>query len=130
MNLLLDTHIFLWYVSSDARLPTRHRDSIRDPGNQVHLSVASVWETVIKHSLGKLALPQPPAVYMPQQRQAHRIDSLPIEEGPLIELANLPLLHRDPFDRMLVAQAIHYGLTILTVDPLLEAYPVPVLSSS
>ncbi|MEX2170501.1 MAG: type II toxin-antitoxin system VapC family toxin [Pirellulales bacterium] len=127
MNLLLDTHIFLWYISGDARLALHHRDSIRDPSNRVYLSVASVWEAVIKHAIGKLALPQSPAAYLPQQRRGHRIDSLPIEESPLAELASLPPLHRDPFDRLLVAQALFYGMTLVTVDPLIQAYPVPVL---
>lgn len=127
MNLLLDTHTFLWYISGDRRLPTLHCDAIRDPSNRVFLSVASVWETVIKHALGKLHLPQSPAIFIPQQRQAHRIDSLSIEEAPLAVLANLPPLHRDPFDRMLAAQATHYGLTLVTMDPLIKAYPVAVL---
>jgi PIN domain nuclease of toxin-antitoxin system len=127
MNLLLDTHIFLWHISGDARMATLHRDSIQDPANMVFLSAASVWEAVIKHATGKLPLPLQPAVYLPQQRQAHRIDSLPVEESSLAVLANLPSLHRDPFDRMLVAQAIHYGLTLVTVDPLVKAYQVAVL---
>ena len=127
MNLLLDTHAFLWYISGDRRLRLLHCDAIRDPSNRVVLSVASIWEAVIKHMLGKLQLPQPPAMFIPHQRQAHRIDSLSIEEAPLAVLANLPPLHRDPFDRMLVAQATHYGFTIVTMDPLIKAYPVAVL---
>ena len=127
MNLLLDTQVFLWYIGGDSRLRMRHRAEIQDSANQVYLSVASVWEAVIKHSIGKLALPGPPAVYLPQQRQAHRMYSLPIEESPFVELASLPVIHRDPFDRMLVAQAQFYGMTLVTVDPLIQAYPVHVL---
>ena len=106
MRLLLDTHVFLWYISADPRLPVAFRDAIRDPGNEVFLSVASVWEAVIKYALGKLPLPEPPAGYLPRQREAHQIATLPIEEAGLVHLAGLPPLHRDPFDRILVAQAL------------------------
>jgi PIN domain nuclease of toxin-antitoxin system len=128
MTLLLDTHVFLWYLGADPRLPSVFRDAIRDRANQVHLSVASVWECVIKHGLGRLPLPKPPAEYLPQQRAAHQIASLPIDEGVLSYLASLPALHRDPFDRMLVAQALQHGLTILTMDDAVRAYSVPFLS--
>src|SRR4051794_11060710 len=103
MRLLLDTHIFLWYLSADPQLPVAFRDAIRDPANEVCLSVASVWEAVIKYALGKLPLPEAPANYLPRQRDAHRIRSLPIEEGALAHLATLAPLHRDPFDRILIA---------------------------
>src|SRR6516165_8736258 len=70
MRLLLDTHVFLSYISADPQLPTAFRDAIRDPTNEVYLSVASVWEAVIKHALGKLPLPEAPAEYLPRQREA------------------------------------------------------------
>src|SRR5207253_955061 len=101
--------------------------AIRDPANEVYLSVASVWEAVIKHALGKLPLPEAPADYLPRQRAAHRIATLPIEEGALVHLAALPPLHRDPFDRILIAQALQHGLTMVTVDDAVCAYPVPLL---
>lgn len=124
MRLLLDTHIFLWYISGDARLPIPFRDAIRDPANEVFLSVASVWEAVIKYALGKLPLPEAPAVYLPEQREAHKIVSLPIEEAVFTHLATLPPLHRDPFDRVMIAQAMHHGLTLVTVDDAIRAYAV------
>jgi PIN domain nuclease of toxin-antitoxin system len=127
MKLLLDTHIFLWYISADSRLPAVFRDVIRDPANEVHLSVASVWEAVIKHSIGKLSLPSPPAEYLPTQRETHKIASLPVEEDAVAHLATLPPLHRDPFDRILVAQALLRGLTLVTVDEAVRLYPVPLL---
>jgi PIN domain nuclease of toxin-antitoxin system len=127
MRLLLDTHVFLWYISADPGLPAAFRDAIRDPAHEVYLSVASVWEAVIKHALGKLPLPEPPAEYLPRQRDAHRIRSLPLEEGALLHLATLPPLHRDPFDRILIAQALQHGLTLVTVDDAVRAYPVPLL---
>jgi PIN domain nuclease of toxin-antitoxin system len=126
MKLLLDTHIFLWYISADAQLSISARDAIRDSNNEVYLSVASVWEVVIKNGLGKLSLPEAPAAYLPRQRQAHQIKSLPIEEGPLTHLAALPLLHRDPFDRILVAQATQHGLTIVTVEIAFQSYAIPI----
>src|SRR5438128_2834301 len=125
MTLLHCTHIFLWYISADPRLPTEIRDAIREPANDVYLSVASVWEAVVKHALGKLPLPAPPAEYLPQQREAHKIASLPLQEPALVHLANLPPLHRDPFDRILIAQALHHGMSLATVDAMARAYPVP-----
>ena len=131
MRLLLDTHVFLWYITADPKLPIPFREAVRqDPANEVYLSVASVWEAVIKHHLGKLPLPAPPANYLPKQRDAHGIASLPIDEGAMMHLAGLPPLHRDPFDRLLVAQALQHGLTVVTVDPEVAAYPVPVLPTA
>src|ERR1700676_4488819 len=106
MRLLLDTHVFLWYISADPQLPVAFRDAICDPANEVYLSVASVWEAVIKYALGKLALPEAPAEYLPRQREAHRIATLPVEEAALSYLAGLATLQRDPFDRILIAQAL------------------------
>jgi PIN domain nuclease of toxin-antitoxin system len=123
MRVLLDTHVFLWYVTADARLPNAFADVIRNPTNEVFLSVASIWEAVIKFGLGKLSLPSPPADYLPRQRAAHRIESLAIGEAALPHLASLPPLHRDPFDRMLIAQALEHGLTIASLDPAVRAYP-------
>jgi PIN domain nuclease of toxin-antitoxin system len=130
MRLLLDTHVFLWYISADPQLPVAFRDAIRDPANEVYLSVASVWEAVIKYALGKLPLPEAPAEYLPRQREAHRIASLPVEEAALAHLASLPPLHRDPFDRILIAQALQHGLQMVTVDDAVRAYPVPLLPTA
>src|SRR5437660_138346 len=116
MSLLLDTHIFLWYISGDPRLPAAFRGAIQDPANEVYLSAASVWEAVVKYGLGKLPLPAPPEEYLPRQRRRHGIGSLPVEEATFAHLAKLPLLHRDPFDRILIAQALHHVLTIAAVD--------------
>ena len=126
MKLLLDTHVFLWYIAADRKMPGAFQAAIQDPANEVFLSAASVWEAVIKHGLGKLPLPGPPADYLPRQRDAHGIASLPVDEGAMSPLAGLPPLNRDPFDRMLVAQAQCDGLTLLTADPLLRRYGVPI----
>lgn len=128
MRVLIDTHVFLWYITADAKLPTSFRDAIQDPANEAYLSVVSVWEAVIKHGLGKLPLPGPPADYLPLQRDAHGIASLPIDEGAMPNLASLPPLHRDPFDRLLVAQALQHRLSVVTADPQVSAYPVAQIS--
>jgi PIN domain nuclease of toxin-antitoxin system len=127
MKLLLDTQVFLWYISADAKLPVAFRDAIRDPANAIYLSVASVWEAVIKHALGKLTLPEAPAEYLPRQREAHKIATLSIEEAALTHLAALPALHRDPFDRILIAQTLQHNLKLVTADDAVRAYPVPLL---
>ena len=127
MNLLLDTHIFLWFISGDARLLDSLKQIIRNPENDVYLSVVSIWEVIIKHGLGKLPLPEPPEIYLPKQRRLHLIQSLPVDEDSVSQLSKLPLLHRDPFDRMLISQALQYNLTIATVDNAIRAYPVPVI---
>ncbi len=127
MRLLLDTQVFLWYISADSRLPVTYRDAIRDPANDVYLSVASVWEAVIKYALGKLALPEPPAQYLPRERAAHQIATLVIEEPALVHLAQLPPRHRDPFDRIIIAQTLQHGMTLVTVDDVVRGYPVPLL---
>lgn len=116
MKLLLDTHIFLWFISADARLPNLFQNAVEESNNTVFLSVASLWEIIIKYNLGKLPLPQSPEIYIPRRRQAHQIESLPVSEASLKQLASLPNLHRDPFDRLLISQALSSNLTFATVD--------------
>jgi len=128
MRLLLDTHIFLWFLLGDKKLETSLRNAIRDPGNEVFLSVVSLWEIIIKHSLGNIPLPGPPEIYVPTQRRRHQISSLPVDEGSVSQVAKLPPLHRDPFDRLLIGQAMENGLALVTVDTVIRAYPMaPVL---
>ncbi len=127
MKILLDTHIFLWFITGDVRLPINIRDAIRDSNNEAYLSVVSVWESIIKHQLGKLPLPEPPETYLPKQRDFHQIASLAIDEISVAQLPKLPPIHRDPFDRMLICQALEYELTIATVDTVIHAYPVTVI---
>jgi PIN domain nuclease of toxin-antitoxin system len=127
MKILLDTHIFLWFISGDNRLSTDIRDIIRDSDNAVYLSVVSVWESIIKYQLGKLPLPQSPEVYLPKQRDLHQIISLAVDEKTVAQLAQLPPLHRDPFDRMLICQALQNGLAIATMDTSIRAYSVSVI---
>ena len=127
MRILLDTHVFLWYISGDPNLPASTRDAIRDRGNEAYLSVISVWEAIVKHSLGKLPLPESAGRYLPRQRERHEISNLPLDEPSVVRLGSLPSLHRDPFDRMLVCQALQHELVVATADDTVRAYPVTVL---
>jgi PIN domain nuclease of toxin-antitoxin system len=127
MRILLDTHIFLWFISGDAQLSTNVRDAVRDPDNEVYLSAVSVWEAIVKYQLGKLPLPESPVTYLPKQRELHQIASLALDESSAVQLAKLPPLHRDPFDRMLICQALQNGLIIATVDSAVRAYSVSVM---
>jgi PIN domain nuclease of toxin-antitoxin system len=124
MRILLDTHIFLWFISGDPQLSRDVLDAIRDPDNEVYLSAVSVWEILVKYQLSKLPLPEHPETYLPKQRDLHQILSLALDENSVAQLVNLPPLHRDPFDRILVCQALQNGLTIATVDAAVRAYPV------
>jgi PIN domain nuclease of toxin-antitoxin system len=128
MRLLLDTHVFLWFISADRQLPDAWRELIRDPANAMFLSIASVWEAVIKSQLGRLRLREAAEIYLPRERERHRIASLPIDEASVARLAALPPLHRDPFDRILIGQALQHRLEIMTVDEVIRAYPVRVVS--
>jgi len=122
MRLLLDTHIFLWYIAGDRRLPATILPLIRDPASEVYLSAVSVWEIMVKYHLGKLPLPRSPNIYIPRQRQRHQIASLSLDEDSVTHLAKLPALHKDPFDRMLICQAIQHGLTLASADDAVRTY--------
>ncbi len=122
MRLLLDTHIFLWFITGDARLPPEMRAAIVAPDNDVFLSVVSLWEIIIKYQLRKLPLPEPPATYIPRQRMRHRVAELDLDGGAVSRLADLPPLHKDPCDRMLICQAVERRARLATVDPAVRAY--------
>lgn len=124
MNLLLDTCTFVWLIADSPDLSSSARQFFSDPDNEVYLSAVSAWEIVIKHHLGRLPLPEPPQRFIPRQRVLHEIRPLPLEEAAVLHLARLPDYHKDPFDRMLICQAIAHGLTILTPDPAITQYPV------
>lgn len=123
MKLLLDTCTFLWIVADAPQLSRRARTLFQAPENDVFLSAGSAWEIAIKHALGRLRLPGEAARFVPEMREAHGIETLPIDEASTLHIARLPELHRDPFDRLLVSQAIVHGLTILTPDRLIAQYP-------
>jgi PIN domain nuclease of toxin-antitoxin system len=127
VKLLLDTCTFLWVLADARPLSRRARDLVLDPGNEVFLSAASAWEIALKHALGRLPLPAPPAQFVPAERERHGIDALSIDEESVLQVAKLPHLHRDPFDRVIVCQAIVHGMAVLTPDPLVAQYPVRVV---
>lgn len=123
MKLLLDTCTFLWTLSGEPRLPARVAAMVQDPDNDVFLSAASAWEISIKYAAGKLTLPRDPARFVPAMRADRGFTALPVDEESALHIAKLPPLHGDPFDRILVSQAIVHGLTILTPDPVIARYP-------
>ena len=123
MKLLLDTCTFLWALSGVPPLPPRVADMVRNPDNDVFLSAASAWEITIKYAAGKLTLPEHPERYVPAMRAERGFAALAIDEESALHASRLPLLHRDPFDRLIVSQAIVHGMTILTPDPIVARYP-------
>lgn len=124
MKLLLDTCAFLWIITGSNKLSNKAKEAFQDPDNEVYLSTISLWEILIKNKLGKLPLPDIPEQFLLEQTQLHRIMSLPLEEMAVMQLLRLPDYHQDPFDRMLICQAIATGLTILTPDILIKQYPI------
>jgi PIN domain nuclease of toxin-antitoxin system len=123
VKLLLDTCTFLW-LTGGSTLPPSAAGAISDPGNEVFLSAASVWEIVVKHARGKLPLPDDPARLVPARRATRGVVALPFDEESALQGTRLPPLHADPFDRMLIAQAVADGMAIVTPDPLIRQYPV------
>ncbi|WP_419950659.1 type II toxin-antitoxin system VapC family toxin [Candidatus Palauibacter sp.] len=127
MRLLVDTCTFLWLAAADPQLTATARSACRDPENTVYLSALSAWEIAIKHRLGRLPLPDSPARYVVSRREWLGLEALPFDEASAAHDVLLPSLHTDPFDRGLVSQAILNGLTIVTPDEAISAYPAPVL---
>ncbi|MEH2382615.1 MAG: type II toxin-antitoxin system VapC family toxin [Nostoc sp.] len=124
MRALLDTHAFIWWVTNDPKLSANARNVIADSGNILFLSVVSVWEIVIKNKLGKLTLPEPVEQYIPSRLAINRFESLPIQMSHVLQVASLPSIHRDPFDRILIAQSQVENLPIVTIDQLITQYLV------
>ena len=124
MKILLDTHIFLWFITNNNRLSRKYCDSISNPDNEIYLSVVSVWEAMIKYQLGKLTLPESPDTYLSKQREKHLISSLSIDETTIAQLAKLPPLHHDPFDRLLICQSLEHDLMMMTEDKAIISYPM------
>jgi PIN domain nuclease of toxin-antitoxin system len=127
MKILLDTHIFLWFISRDQRLTIDMQEIIQDLDNEIYLSVVSTWEAIVKYQLSKLPLPESPEIYFPKHCDRHQILNLDLDQASVTQLAKLPSLHRDPFDRMLICQAIQNDMAIATVDEAVRAYPVNLL---
>ncbi len=128
MRLLLDTHVWLWLQTEPDRLGPTTLGMLADTGNELLLSAASSWEIAIKYGLGKLALPEPPTVYVPERMRRSGVGALPVSHPHTLAVAALPPHHRDPFDRLLVAQANLENLTFVTADPAFGRYDVTVHS--
>ncbi|MDN5761263.1 MAG: type II toxin-antitoxin system VapC family toxin [Microlunatus sp.] len=127
MRLLLDTHVMLWLAVSPAKLSEATLERVRDARQDLLMSTVSAWEISIKYANGKLPLASAPAEFVPELQRRLKLSVLPIELTHAIRAGALPPLHRDPFDRMLVAQAMTHGLPIVTVDPRIAAYGVEVI---
>ncbi|MBF0307797.1 MAG: type II toxin-antitoxin system VapC family toxin [Alphaproteobacteria bacterium] len=127
MRLLLDTHILLWWVTDDAKLPTSAKAAIADAASEVFVSAATAWEIAIKQAIGKLEFP---VAQFPAILDQAGFTPLGIEVRHAVSAGALPPHHSDPFDRMLVAQAWHEGMTIVTVDPMIRLYGVAVLGDA
>ncbi len=127
MKALLDTHAFLWWVTEDSRLSSTARNIITDSANQLFLSTASAWEIVIKARLGKLTLPEPPEIYIPNRLKVNRFESLSIDLIHALQVVNLPDLHKDPFDRIIIAQSQVEKMPILTLDSQIKRYSVDII---
>ena len=127
MRLLLDTHAFLWWLANDRRLSREARRAIEDPANAVLVSAASAWEIAIKAGLGRLDLPEPPKTYVPDRIARSGFVELPVSVAHAVRVAGLPHHHRDPFDRLLVAQADVEGVRLVSRDPLLVPYGADLL---
>ena len=127
MRVLLDTSTFLWWITDSDRLSDRVREVIGAGANEVWFSAVSSWEIVIKAGLGRVTLPGEPEQFLPKQLTANAFQVLPIHLRHTFRVATLPPIHRDPFDRLLIAQALTENLTILSSDTRLKGYPARVV---
>lgn len=124
MDLLLDTHTFLWYIDGDPHLSAKAHAQISNPNNHLLLSMASLWEIAIKIGVGKLSLSQPLPMLVATELQYYHVDVLAIANAHVVRVATLPPHHRDPFDRMLVAQCQVENLPLVSRDPAFDAYGI------
>ncbi|MBD2667167.1 PilT protein-like [Richelia sinica FACHB-800] len=122
--ILMDTHTFIWYVTDDSQISNQVLEVINDENNQIFLSIASVWEMGIKHGLGKLSFNVPFETFIRQQMSINDFTLLDIKISHINTVAQLPLHHRDPFDRILIAQAIVENIPIISGDSKFDAYPI------
>ena len=124
MKILLDTNAFLWLSFDESRLSDEGRALVSDTGNELFVSAVTAWEIAVKHQLGKLQLSLAPSEFVPKARSAIGAEPLSVDESAALVLGRLPKIHRDPFDRMLICQAIDQGMAILTSDSDIRKYPV------
>jgi PIN domain nuclease of toxin-antitoxin system len=129
VNLLLDTHVLLWAATEPSRMGSHARQLVEDGANDVCVSVVSAWEIAIKQSLGKLHLAQPAEVWLPDVIQRTGFAVAPVGLDAALRVRSLPWHHRDPFDRLIIAQALEGGLTIVTHDDVFSRYGVGVVAA-
>lgn len=127
MKILLDTHIFLWWINDDKRLSKRFRELIADTQNEIYLSAASCWEIAIKSQLGRISFKEPIEKFIPEQISVNGFRPLPIEVSHALYVYNLPSHHSDPFDRLLIAQSILEGIPLMTTDKVFKKYKIPLI---
>lgn len=128
MKIILDTHIFLWWGNEPTRLSSTAWSLCHDPENDLVLSVASIWEIQLKVQLGKLTIRLPLANLIEDEQEKNGIEVLDIKLSHVLELNSLPLHHKDPFDRLLIAQANAEGIALLSADPMFGKYSVNLLT--
>jgi PIN domain nuclease of toxin-antitoxin system len=127
MRILLDTHCRLWRLTQPEKLNEEAREILAEGSNTIFLSAASSWEISIKYSLGKLSLPEPPEGFVPKRLLRDGVSSLPIEHIHALRVGELPYHHRDPFDRLIIAQAMIEQLPVMTVDIQFKPYDVKIV---
>lgn len=127
MRILLDTHAFLWWITDDERLSAAARDAITASENEVFVSAATAWEIVTKSRLGRLPIPEPSDVFISTHLRENAFQPLSITVRHTFALTSLPELHRDPFDRMLVAQALVEDMPLVSGDRQVQSYPAPTI---
>ncbi len=124
MKALLDTHAFLWWNLDSPQLSSTAREFIADGRNQIYLSAVTAWEIAIKFAKGRLILPEPPDVYVTNRISEDNFSVLPIQVSHALQVAHLPDIHQDPFDRLLIAQSQIEKLPLLTVDSFIRQYQI------
>lgn len=127
MKILLDSCSFLWITGDSTKLSKKAVEAFRNPSNDVFLSAVSVWEISLKYALGQIEFPSPVSDFIPKARKEHGIHFMPLEEIVVLLLPDLPIIHKDPFDRMLICQAKADEMTILTPDAHIRKYDVETL---
>jgi len=124
MRILLDTHTFLWWAADDPQISLKAKALITNPDNEVFFSVVSAWEIIIKVGIGKLSLSESPETYIPSRIVSNQFEILPVQMSHILKINSLPNFHKDPFDRLLIAQSLVEDLLLLTVDNAIAQYPV------
>ncbi len=127
MKVLIDTHVFLWSIVSPTKLSSRARSTIQSGDNHVLLSAASLWEIAIKEQVGRLSLPDPPDRYLRRRIAESDIEMLSISAEHALRLFSLPLHHKDPFDRIIVAQSQEENIAVVTADAVMKHYEIEVI---